>query len=107
MKITSPVDGFPGTVERPDYLTLPQVLQFEEGLRGLSGDDAKTKTQFDAATVAFILPFFSLWDIAGVPTNPTPETFPGSPRKASAELIAWLLGELVNLYTGETDIPNA
>jgi hypothetical protein len=105
MKITSPVKEFPGTVERPDSLTLPQVIAFENGIRDLKRDG--TPAESDGETLALILPFFTDWQIEGQPAAPTVETFIFSPRKAGAELVAWLLGEITKVYVGETEIPNA
>ena len=46
------------------------------------------------------------WQIAHVPSNPAPETFPASPRRGSAELIAWLLSVVMEIYAGEITLPN-
>ena len=105
MKITSPVKEFPGTIERPDSLTLPQVIAFENGIRDLKRDG--TPAESDGETLSLILPFFSDWQIEGQPKEPTVETFVFTPRRAGAELVAWLWGEITRLYVGETEIPNA
>lgn len=108
MIITSPVNHFPGTVNRPDMLTLPQVLQIENALREMASQrDQMAAAGFDYAYLKAILPLYSDWHIEGVPAEPTAETFPGSPRIASAKLIAWLIDAIMQVYRGETDIPNA
>jgi hypothetical protein len=106
--ISSPVKRFPGTVNCPDMLTLPQVLQIENALREMAGQrETMAAAGFDYAYLKAILPLYSDWHIEGVPAEPTSETFPGSPRVDSARLIAWLIDAIMQVYRGETDIPNA
>lgn len=108
MIITSPVSHFPGTVERPDSLTLEQAIQIENMLAEVQARRDKIgRAELDRLIIGAILPHFSGWAISGLPAAPTPETYPGSPRNASAQLTAWLLTNIMAVYTGETTIPNA
>lgn len=46
------------------------------------------------------------WELTGLPAQITPETFPGSPRIASAQLLGWLIGEISKLYSEAESLPN-
>ena len=113
--ITSPVDKFPGTVVMPEYLTLPQVLAFEAASDNIGelrkaatekGDDGISRTKIDQQYLPVILSIVTEWRIDGVPNIPSLENFPLTPRRATAELIAWLIGEITRLWVGEIEIPN-
>ena len=102
---------FVGTVVMPDYLTLPQVLAFEDAnaeimeLRETLGDKL-TLAKVNAYNLPVILSIVSEWHISGLPEPLTAENFPASPRLASARFIAQVMGEITELYRGEIDIPN-
>ena len=105
MKLTSEIKEFPGTVERPDYLTLPQVIAFENSIRDISKREG-SPAESDLQTLAVILPLYSDWKIEGQPTAPTPETFNFTPRAAGSKLAAWLLDGIMRVYVGEAEVPN-
>ena len=106
--ITSPVDSFPGTVNCPDVLTLPQALAIETMMSDVKALGEKpSRVALDNVTMPVLLPLFSDWKIDGVPEHPTVDNFPASPRAASAVLCAWLFNAVFSVYIGETEIPNA
>lgn len=115
--ITSPVDRWPGTVTIADPMTMPQVLAFEDALSKRSEFFEERDGQRllkvntllggpDAEGIAAILPCVESWEIEGFPKKPTEKNFPSSPRGDSHVFIQWLFGEILNVYAGETDIPN-
>jgi hypothetical protein len=104
--IISPVKRFSGSVTLSDPLTFPQALAVESAIRkGQALGDEGTHLQFDNVLLPAVLACVQEWNIAGV-DNPTPETFPATPRTASAELIAWLIGEVMALYKDAEELPN-
>jgi len=40
------------------------------------------------------------WNIEGI-TNPTAKTFPGTPKKAASQFLAWLIENIAAIYVGE------
>lgn len=116
MIITSPVDKFPGTVVLPDFLLMPHVLAFEsmsdrlrEMVKAHDGDSETVMklSEFDVIKLPVILLIVQEWHIQNVPDKPTVDTFPFSPRVESSKLISWINQEVIKLYNGEIDIPNA
>ena len=112
--IVSPVDKFPGSVVMPDFLTLPQVIAFEDAnekineLRGSVPEGGSVKrSRLDEINLPVILAIVESWHIVGIDEKPTIENMPLTPRLASAKLIAWLMSEITGLYIGENEIPNA
>lgn len=110
----SPVKRFPGHVVLPEFLTLPQVLAFESAReqivairQGLDPDARVQRSRLDAIYLPVVCMIVSEWCISGVPEKPEPDNFPMTPRLATAELIAWIIGEISQIYIGEIDIPNA
>lgn len=101
--ITSPVEEFPGTVKLPDRLTLPQALAFEQSISGAQVLEGATQTQYDEIMVGLICEVVEEWNLDNF-DQLSPETFPGSPRIESAELVAWIYGEILKIYNPE--IPN-
>lgn len=101
--ITSPVKEFPGSVELPDRLTMPQALAFEQSIRDGQALEEASQTQYDAVMVEAICACVEEWELEDF-GQLAPDTFPATPRIASAELIAWLYGEIITLYNPE--VPN-
>lgn len=110
MVITSKIKRFPGTVAMPDFLTLPQVLAFEavnEEVRAMRDTGQELSlSKVNAITLPFILKIVTEWKISGMENHPTIDNFPATPRLASAQLIAWVMGAVTELYIGEVEIPN-
>lgn len=105
--IESPIEQFPGKVTLYDPLNMLQVLVWEKGFRSAQelGDKA-TLSEVNAAYMPAVLACVEKWEISGVPEQPTPETFPFSPRLPSARLLDWLIGEISRVYFGEAEVKN-
>jgi len=98
----------------PDFLTLPQVIAFEDAnekiielIKSLPEAGRVKRSRLDEINLPVILAIVIEWRIVGIDEKPTIEKMPVTPRKESAELISWLIGEISRLYKGETEIPNA
>ena len=119
--ITSEIKPFIGTVTLSDPLTMPQVVIIDgcllerrdffeqkeiDGEIGYVIKDSANWSQPDSVAVKAICECVEEWNLEKFPEKVTPETFPGSPRKASKALIDWLINEILVIYQGETDIPN-
>ena len=100
--ITSPVKEFPGTVILPNHLTMPQALAYERAIRDGSAliEQEASQSEYDAVMVGAICECVEEWKLDDF-GQLAPDTFPATPRQASAELIAWLFGEIVKLYNPE------
>lgn len=61
----------------------------------------------DRHFVAAICKCVEKWELEGLPEALTPETFPMTPRGKSIELIRFLVEKIMEIYNGETNIPNA
>lgn len=101
---------FVGTVTLPDFLTLPQVLLFEDTngrVREIRAEKSDISvSRIDAENIPLILSVVTSWQVAGVPEKPTLETLPVTPRLASAQMLAQIIREITRMYRGETEIPN-
>ena len=119
--IKSPVEKFPGTVTLSEPLTMPQVVIiddclltrrefFEEkeidGKRGYVLKAGAFWSQPDSVALEAIVQCVDDWNLKGMPEDVTAETFPGSPRAASRQLVDWLITEILEVYQGEAEIPN-
>jgi len=100
--ITSPVEKFPGTVIIPNHLTMPQALAYERAVRDGSALilEESTQSDYDALMVNAVCEIVEEWNLDDF-DQLSPDTFPFTPRLASAELIAWLFGEITELYNPE------
>ena len=101
--ITSPVEEFTGTVKLPDRLTMPQALAFEQSINDAQALENATQTQYDKIMVEFICQVVEEWNLDDF-EDLSFDTFPATPRTASAELVAWIYGEIVSMYMPE--VPN-
>jgi hypothetical protein len=107
---TSPVEKFSGTVTLYDPLNMAQTLGWEKAIHEADilretikeGSNVMV-TDFNAIYLPAILACVETWSLTGIPPSPTLETFPFSPRLASAKLIDWLIGEISKIYTGEEE----
>lgn len=103
---------FVGTVAMPDYLTLPQVLAFEDvnaqirEMRENNSAGALSISKVDALNVPLVLSIVTEWHIETLPVDLSLENFPMTPRLASAKMLAAIIREITKLYRGEIDIPN-
>jgi len=109
--ITSPVKRFLGTVTLSDPLTYPQVIAVEDALDEAREVAKSAETgelhmsRIRKAVLPGICSCVEEWNLAGF-GQLTPETFPASPRKSADELVAWLQGEVIALFSEQDDIPN-
>lgn len=127
----STVPEFPGSITLPDRLTMAQVNLIDQSFieddkasregRGnvtvLVDDPEHPGQKIDLVSRLYsvgdqiclkaLLAIVEIWSIQDCPANPTLETFPGSPRQASHNLIRWAWNELVKIYNGAMEIPNA
>lgn len=110
MQITVNHPPFVGTVTLPDFLTLPQVLLFEDAngrVREIRAEKSDVSvSRIDAENIPLILSVVTSWQVAGVPEKPEINTLPVTPRLASAQMLAQIIREITRMYRGETDIPN-
>ena len=63
-------------------------------------------TVFDKRQIPPIIACVEKWELENFPTSPTLETWEWTPRGESHKLVAWLFGEIKNIYIGEVEIPN-
>ena len=102
--ITSPVEQFPGTVRLPNHLTMPQVLVLEQAIRDGSAlsESPFTQSEYDSLLVPAVCECVEEWNLDDF-EQLSADTFPFTPRIASAELINWLFSEIMKLY--QPDVP--
>jgi hypothetical protein len=101
--ITSPVKEFPGTVEFPEYLTLPQVLEYKRAADSATGTDG---WEHAAALLPVQQKLTGEWRIEGMDGKPPLDLFPFTPAPPAMLLLRWLHSEFVHLIVGEQFIPN-
>jgi len=101
--VISPSLRWPGQVSLSSPMTLPQALAWEKCIRvAQNNTEASTLTDFNYAILPGICACVEKWELEGI-DNPTPETFPATPRKQSIELITWLMTEVSRVYVGEEE----
>ena len=105
--IVSPVTRWPGTVSLHDPLSVPMVAALERAIGQARALASPTQGEFDAALLPGLLPCIEAFSLGGLPAQVGMDNFPGTPRLESAKLIAWLLREVMNLYTEATADPLA
>jgi hypothetical protein len=105
--ITSPVKRWPGTVTLSDPLTFPQVIAFQDAIDVADelGSSA-TVSKYNQALLPGVLECVEAWELENFPSPVGMDNFPATPRKASSDLIGWLVTELVKLFTDSEPDPN-
>jgi hypothetical protein len=124
-----PLKGFAGHVVFADPLNMEQVFAIEEAqdaatelepskfltkvneLQGRKEDDGSvTRASWSSKADSVFLPAILLcvkeWHLERVPENVTLENFPMTPRAAASGLVNWLWSKILDIYQGETTIPN-
>ena len=103
--IQSPVQRFPGSVVLSDPLTYPQALAFEESYaNALEVKEREgTQTEYEVALWPGLSKCIEKCDVKGIDINRPP----ASPRGKVAEFVAWLFTEILEVYIGDTEDPNA
>jgi len=101
--VISPSLRWPGQVTLSSPMSLPQALAWEKSIRVAQEVAATgTLTDYNYAILPGICACVEKWELEGI-DNPTPDTFPATPRKASVELITWLMTEVSRVYVGEEE----
>jgi len=106
--ITSPSKRWSGSVTISDPLLIPQTIAFEEALNSAKESGAEsTAAKYSYLLLPGVCACVEKWNLAGLPEDMTPETFPGSPKIESIKLLAWLINEVAALYNDAEAVPNA
>ncbi len=104
--ITSPVKRWPGTVIISDPLTYPQLITLDDALANLRAT-AEGDFRNPRARVAILPGILACVEEWHLDSDFTPNPFPATPLKSSAELIFWLAKEITALYEeAEEPTPN-
>ena len=103
--ITSPVKRFPGEIVLYDPLTLPQAIAMEQAIDAVAALDAPTQMEANYTLMPGICGCVSEWHLDGL-GQLTADTFPATPKRAAAELMAWLVNEVIALYKDAEEVPN-
>lgn len=101
-RILSPSSLWPGEVSLSSPMTLPQAIAWERAIREVQDKTDVTLTEINYALLPAICGCVEKWNLGGL-GDITPDTFPGTPRGKSAELIGWLVNEITAVYTGEEE----
>lgn len=105
INIESPVSEFPGTIELPEYLTLPQVIEYDQAAR--DSKDITDAMQKNLVLLPMIFKITGTWNIKGIDPKPTMDTFPYTPIIPATMLVSWLHRNIIKIIVGEKTIPNA
>lgn len=125
------IQPFQGRVTLCQPLNLEQVIALEDAqdaataeetpsalltklneIQGVKGDDGEpVKVSWSSRQDRHFIPALcksvEKWELTGLPEKVTPENFPMTPRGAAVKLVRLLVGELMTIYNGETEVPNA
>ena len=106
-KIHSPVEEFPGHLVVAEPLSLPQVIDIQHAIRDAEGAREGNENLSTEEYYATLLPAFTQcveeWGLDGWDKFPV---WPGTPTKASAELAAWLINSIMELFKAANPDPN-
>src|SRR5687767_3844181 len=137
MELTSPVKRFPGTVIVPDYLTPEQVFAIEdcqfnardyfkentteterlitnakgEEVKAIESNSRFSWLRFRSHYIPAIVLCVKEWHLENFSLNghggASYETFPMTPAEDVSDLLEWVFSELVKIYNGASNVPNA
>ena len=102
-RVVSPVKKFSGTVVLKDPLSYPFVLKYEDAVRTVKAAENPEVGVMYAPFIPLFIEAVEKWELANFPENPTASEFPGTPRGAVFALVAWLIGEITEIYRGSED----
>lgn len=102
--VTSPIEAFPGKVTLADPLTFPQSIVFEEAIEATQGETVRAKVYY--ALLPGILACVEEWNLEGIPSAVGADNFPSTPRQAAAELIDWLVEQILLVFSGGESVPS-
>ena len=91
---------FSGSIEIHDPLPLLAVMTWEEAITTARDSEKKTTAGLHYAMLPAIFGCVAAWHIDGL-DNPTVENFPGTPRAAASQLVAWIIDCVMDVYRGE------
>lgn len=112
-------DQFAGVVEFPDFLTYPQLDRVEETIEAIG--KLQRPVKLDDGTEVYYIPLtkahllylpilfdiVTKWDVTNIPTPPTLENFPATPKESVIPLVSQLIKALLDMRDKEVTIPNA
>lgn len=104
--VVSPVKRWAGSVTLADPLTFPQWFAWQEAIKAaqfVMGSSETTPSSVDSLLLPGILACVAEWKLDKFPQTVTPETFPATPRKSSAQLVAWLVHEITAIASEDDD----
>lgn len=113
--IQSPVDLWPGTISLPNWLNFEQDAAWRDAIAAVTAQREEL-TRLDAAIDPHIARLFfpalgmivQSWELGGdFPTPPTADTFPSTPKEASARLLVTIIAAIDALYSDASDLPLA
>lgn len=114
MSKTVPYDGkrWAGSVTFRDPLYLPDVLAIEEAQEAVAEIRAaangnlgmKAVSQVHTAWLVPICDVVEKWELQDFPDEPTPASFPATPRLEAAKLMSFLIGEMMKIYQGDAEL---
>ncbi len=102
--VYSKVAKFPGSVVLTDPLTLPQVLELEEGIDehdALIDSGERSRAVLSKVLVPTLCKVIVECHLQGWPEHPSLDTWPASPRGATADVTDWLIEEVRQIYIGD------
>ena len=101
-----------GAVTIADPLTIPQAKLIEAGMGRPPEDEGNPSGRvwlsvIDEMQLPAVLGCVEKWELANMPEVITIDNFPASPRGESHKLVDELYRELLKIYFGEAQVPNA
>ena len=103
--LTSPSAHFHGTITISSPLTFPQFLQWQEALEEAGKHENPYRRIY--ALMPAIIATVEKWDVTGIPSGVSPETFPATPAADMMELCGFIITEIMKEVRGLQDLPNA
>ena len=104
--IVSPVKRWPGHVVLADPLTFPQLIAFREALAKIGQGNGNDWAVTNYTALSGVILCLEEVHLQGIPEGVTLETWPSTPPRSAARLIAWLLDEITKLMEEAEPDPN-
>ena len=105
-RVTCTIERYAGYVDFRDPLPLYVCLELEDAILSVQGKT--NQTEIDVAVLPVVIKAVEEWHLKNIPDRVDANNFPGTPRKDSSILLAWLIGEMMKVYSGNeaTEDPN-
>ena len=118
-KIESPIKRWAGWIELPDYLTLPQIIAWNDAFetaRQFTTERKRDETtgkivravtdapNYYHAMLRGVCPIVVKWELNGG-VQFTAETFPATPIKSAQALARWVVDAVADLIMAEDEDP--